>query len=306
MTRRRIRYLSAPGTWLLSAPSVLLSALLLFTVAVVFGPWVCGAVAALWLYLSYLSVHSLWFAPDRAAIAVSAFGFRRPAGRETEVLAAAWANVTRAPGLDGWPYALWVEQSERLNAYAAPTRIVAVTSWAIDRNRPRRLEALLAHELGHHLLVDPRIRLLGACATLPGQLLWRLGEWLGRLLNFLGRAALPARFVLAVTVLVLLVLAVRPAMGPAGTSLLAVLLVVEPLTRAARSRREEFAADRVAVDIGYGRPLAAALRSWAQEHPPLTGLHGVRDRLFSTHPATQARVRAINAQLQERARRRVT
>ncbi|WP_369123286.1 M48 family metalloprotease [Nocardia puris] len=49
--------------------------------------------------------------------------------------------------------------------------MVAVTSWAVGALGPRRLEAVLAHELGHHLLVDQRVRLAASkplvqrCAT---------------------------------------------------------------------------------------------------------------------------------------------
>ncbi|WP_433603068.1 M48 family metalloprotease [Nocardia sp. CA-135953] len=71
------------------------------------------------------------------------------------------------------------------------------------------------------------------------------------------------------------------------------LFAIEPLTNAIRSRREEFAADRVAVELGYGRDLAAALREWLRDRLPVTGLLAVRARWFGSHPPIAERLRAM-------------
>lgn len=44
-----------------------------------------------------------------------------------------------------------MEQSGELNAFAAGGHIVAMTSWTPRNLRSHELEAILAHELGHHL-----------------------------------------------------------------------------------------------------------------------------------------------------------
>ncbi|RBO83017.1 M48 family metalloprotease [Nocardia puris] len=155
---------------LLSAPAVAASALILVTLALWVGPWVAAVVAGLWVFVGVLLFDAAWFSPSRQNFA-TAFKFREPSERELETLTAAWENVTRIAQADGWPYSLWIEPSGQLNAYAGPTRIVAVTSWAVGALGPRRLEAVLAHELGHHLLVDQRVRLAASkplvqrCAT---------------------------------------------------------------------------------------------------------------------------------------------
>ncbi|MGS2811273.1 M48 family metalloprotease [Nocardia sp. MW-W600-9] len=63
---------------------------------------------------------------------------------------------------------------------------------------------------------------------------------------------------------------------------------------AARSRWAEFAADRMAVDLGYGRDLHGALRKWLPyESSPASTLLAARGRWLGTHPPTTERLQAI-------------
>ncbi|MFI9506470.1 M48 family metalloprotease [Nocardia sp. NPDC052566] len=295
------RYLSPVPTLLLTLPTLLLSLLVLFVVGELVGRWAAAVIAVLWVYFGAVVVNGVWFRPNRKGLARRAFRLRAPVSPETERLAAAWANVTSRPGLDGWPYSLWVQQSDELNAFAAPARMVGATSWAIAKLAPRQLEAILAHELGHHLVVDARARLFDVCLAMPAVFLRRLGERGGRLLEFLGDRAPAVRFLVAVGAAVAAVLASIPVLRDGGAAVLGVLLFVEPLARAAQSRREESAADLVAVDLGYGYALMAALRRWIESSPPPpSGVLAVRDRLFSTHPPMSRRLRAIEDRMRER------
>ena len=67
-------------------------------------------------------------------------------------------------------------------------------------------------------------------------------------------------------------------------------------------RASEFQADRRAVEMGFGRQLASALReviaaSGARQH-------GWRARVFATHPPARTRVARIDAMLRRNARER--
>lgn len=292
------RFRNALSRWVtavLAVPTVALSALLVFVVERCAGPWVAAVLGGIWVFAGVVLFDAAWFTPNRQSWAAF-YGFRKAIGRESEILTAAWENVTRAPGLDGWPYSLWVQQSASLNAYAAPTRIVAVTSWAIVTLRPRRLEAVLAHELGHHVAGDQRLRLLAAWSAIPGTVVKRLAAAAGRPFGALGRAAIVIRFVLALGLLAALYFVLADTTGrPVALSLCA-LFAVEPLTAAARSRRAEFAADRFATDLGYGRDLAVALRRWQRDYSPPTGLLAVRLRWYGGHPPIADRLRALRTQ----------
>ncbi|QIS01797.1 M48 family metalloprotease [Nocardia brasiliensis] len=294
---RRPGFVAVAGTVALALPTLLLSALVVFALGAWIGTWLLVTVVVLWVLFGALLVDIAWLTPNRANYA-KAVGFRRPIEPEDSILAAAWANVTSAPGMDGWPYGLWVQQSAEPSAYAAPSRIIAVTSSAIAGLEPRELEAVLAHELGHHVRVDARLRLLEAWIALPGRYLWALCKRVGRIVGFLGVYALVARFVVAVALLPVVVLVLTPVLGAALAYLFVILLVLEPPARAAQSRRGEYAADRVAVELGYGRELATALDRWRSPRPhPLVALN---QRVFGTHPPLSRRIAAITAQLDER------
>lgn len=278
---------------LLTAPTVTLNILVVVVIGMYSGPCLTVAVVGTWLFLGVVLFDAGWLTPRRQWWATG-LGYRKPNATESEILTAAWMNLTRAPGVDGWPYALWVQQSARLNAAAAPTRIVAVTSAALASLEPCQLEAVLAHELGHHLYIDQRLRLLEAWISIPTRVGRLLVGVIGRPLNVLGPSAIAVRFVLG-TLLIVLVSAVLDSRSGLPLALLfGALAVIETFTVPARSRSQEFAADRMAVDLGYGNDLASALLVWQSHRRPLTGLHAVRARWFGTHPLTTARLRAIH------------
>ncbi|WP_107654270.1 M48 family metalloprotease [Nocardia suismassiliense] len=292
----RPRYLAIIVTVLLALPTVLLSVAIILVLGAWAGIWLAVTAVVVWVLFGVSLFDAAWFTPNRAKFA-KMFGFRRPIPPEDELLAAAWEQVTSAPGVDGWPYSLWVEQSDDPNALAAPSRIVAVTSSALADLDARQLEAVLAHELGHHRNVDPRVRLVDGWLAMPGRALWAVCKRLGRIAGILGPLAPFARFVAAVGLLPVVTIVLAPVVGFGAALLFVVLLIVEPLTRSAQCHRDEYAADRAAVDLGYGRELAAALRGWEPGTTPR--LVALRQRLYSTHPPLASRIRKITARLGE-------
>ncbi len=281
------------GGFLLTLPSLTLNGVLVYVVGVGMGYWAAMIVLALWFVIGCGVASASWFHPNRAQ-AAAAYGFRPPVGAEPDLLASAWSEVTRAAGVDGWPYSLWVQQSAALNAFAAPARMVAVTSWALGSLRPRQLAAVLAHELGHHLLLDPRLRLLDDWASLPARVVRAIGKIPVRAARGPGVVRLLIRSAISAALLVGAATVLTPRIGAPTVAVLITLLVLEPLSAAARSRRGEFAADRMAVDFGYGRDLHGALRRWLpHESTPASPLLAARARWLGTHPPTTERLRAI-------------
>ncbi|PXX66474.1 STE24 endopeptidase [Nocardia tenerifensis] len=289
------RYPAVAATVLLALPTIALSVAIVLILGAWAGLWLSVTAVVIWVFAGVMLFDAAWFTPDRARFA-KASGYRRPIPPEDEILAVAWGNVTSAPGVDGWPYSLWVEQSEDPNAAAAPSRIVAVTSSALTLD-PRQLEAMLAHELGHHRNVDPRVRLLDAWIAMPRRVLWAVCRLAGRPAGILGALAPCVRSIVAIGMLPVAAIALTPVVGRTAALLFVALLIVEPLTRGVQERRDEFAADRAAVDLGYGRELAAALRQW--EPADLPRLVALRRRLYGTHPALAPRVARITARLGE-------
>lgn len=81
-----------------------------------------------------------------------------------------WSDVTRAAGVDGTTFSLWMQDTDEVNAHAAAGRIVAVTRGSLRDQPPHHLAAVLAHELGHHLGGHARASLLSAWYAIPGRL----------------------------------------------------------------------------------------------------------------------------------------
>ncbi|GAB2670491.1 M48 family metalloprotease [Nocardia goodfellowii] len=298
--------LESAAVLVVSLPSIVLSTVLVCVPFAVFGWWGALTAGTLWLASGALA-----FLPaDDAVLARVAYGFRRPRPQEQAVLAVAWENVTQAAGVDGSDYALWVQDSEDLNAFAAPGGIVCVTTWALHTLDSRQLEGVLAHELGHHLEGKKYTATLARWYSVPVKLIGRvLGFGLTRALAAAEREAeeapgLALAILLlgglgsAALVLIPLVAALLLLIGPlAALTLLALLGIAEPLGRARLSQREELRADRVAVDLGYGRECREVHHEWLGEHDdsPLAGyLHWL-----STHPPADTRIEAVEARIHE-------
>ena len=65
-------------------------------------------------------------------------------------------------------------------------------------------------------------------------------------------------------------------------------------------RNAELQADRRAVTMGFGRPLASALRRVSSTNGAASGPTTLRERLAATHPPARTRVAQIEALLRSR------
>jgi Zn-dependent protease with chaperone function len=212
-----------------------------------FGPilllagWLGGQTLAGLAALAWIASGLLVVLPTVSESVVSWLtGAKEPARAEADRLAAAWDDVCRATAIEPHSFALRVipcpqptpEKPPYINAFAAGTNVVAVSSDALALLDDRKLRALLAHELGHHAGYD---------AVPRGLIAWYLGLTEPILWPF-PRSTVGA-------ILRLLYLPVTLVLGLA-------------------SRPCEFAADAFAARLGHGPSLQRLLADLGPNDPP--------------------------------------
>jgi Zn-dependent protease with chaperone function len=290
-TRRRVDS-SAVSAFL---PVVAVIPLWLLALAVVWLPlrvvWHISFVA---LALGYLAaVLLLFFRPIQVTILAPLLGARRPTRRERATLDIAWRSVLQANRLPAKRFVIAVLPIDELNAFACGGHLVVVTSYAIDTLPRDELSGVLAHELSHHLGSHTVALTIGHWLSLPVFVLARIGFFFQNVATAATRTF--ARRSSSLTVLGQL----------AATLLMAIswiflsgLLLSNAIANVV-GRNAELQADRRAVSMGFGRPLASALRRVINEHRgerPTT----LRERLAATHPPARTRVAQIEALLRSR------
>ncbi|ONI71253.1 hypothetical protein ALI144C_48645 [Actinosynnema sp. ALI-1.44] len=242
------------------------------------SPWL---IAVVWLLASAL----IFLPAAEKVFARMKFRVRRPNESELGHLLRPWTSVCRVAGVPHDRYTLWIEESDGVNALAAGGHIVAVTRSAL-RLPPPQLEAILAHELGHHLSGHAWMAHLGWYYSVPARLSVRLAALVLRVLDAVGRFLGRLGFAFA-----------ELAVGLCGLFLLIALISLNPwllllpvtsLLLAWSSRLAETRADRVAARLGYGQDLVDVLRMWMRNQvgPSPRG----RRALLATHPSHQVRI----------------
>jgi Zn-dependent protease with chaperone function len=253
--------------------------------------------------------------PVEAALARLLYrSLRRPRPAELARIAPALERVCRRAGTDPGRYLLRVEEKRQVNAFALGGHMLAVTRVACELPDDM-LEAVLAHEVGHHRQLHPLAIILGWWYLLPfeaGERLLRairgVVRWLARTFGRLsdrtggvsgGRAAdgaLGMAVLLGVLVLAGSVLVV--ALGLLWLPL-ALLVRLAKVLAAALSRAGEHAADRHAAELGYGAGLVQVLLLFLQAEQAVPRPRGMAS-LLRSHPSSRARIDAINRTLHQR------
>jgi len=239
---------------------------------------------------------------------------RRPRPAELARITPALERVCRRAGADPGRYLLRIEEQRQVNAFALGGHVLAVTRVACELPDDM-LEAVLAHEVGHHRHLHPLAIILGWWYLLPFEAgdrlvrtIRRITRWLarsfGRLSDRTGGLAGGRAPDGALGMLVLLV--VLGVLVVAGTVVVVALGVVWlPLTllvrlarvlSAALSRAGEHAADRHAAELGYGAALVQVLGLFLQIERSAPRPRGMA-ALLRSHPSSQARIDAINKTL---------
>ncbi|WP_166665604.1 M48 family metalloprotease [Kribbella caucasensis] len=256
-----------------------------FPVVLVLVIWILSGLLILW-------------PPTENYLAKYLFRLRKPTLLEQQKLDVAWRAVCARVNVNPQYYNLWVEESDNINGLAMAGRTIAVTRWTLNSLPPRQLQAVLAHELGHHRGGHPWASLVAFWYALPGRLvvvlvrgLFKLGAQIPAL------GCLVSGFVaLAVGGLILNSLVFDRGWGWAVYSLLPFLV---PIPLAWFSRRGELMADLVAADLGYARDTVTFLYDLqAQGEDVARRAAGWRGAVYSNHPSVADRITALEQYIQ--------
>jgi Zn-dependent protease with chaperone function len=246
----------------------------------------------LWRFaLAYLAAGVLLFTrPVQRLVLTRLLGARRPTAEEVARLEPAWREVAQANHLPSGRFLVAVLDEDELNAFACGGHLVVVTSFAVEQLSHDELCGVLAHELSHHLGSHTVALTVGQWLSLPVVVLAQVGFFLQNVAT----AATDAfgRDSASLTALGRVVGAVLRA---ASWVFLAGLVVARSVGNVV-GRGAEYQADGRAVDMGFGRELARALRRTLAlgQHDRATTW---RERLRATHPPARTRVARIEARL---------
>jgi Zn-dependent protease with chaperone function len=249
--------------------------------------------------------------PVEAVLARLLFrGLRRPGPAELARIAPALDRVCRTAGDDPGRYLLRVQDNRQVNAFALGGHVLAVTRVALDLPDDM-LEAVLAHELGHHRQLHPAATILGWWYLLPFEAAERLLRGIRRTTRAMARAfsrlsdrtggvaggraadgALGMLLVLAALGVLVVVGAVLVVVLGLLWLPLALVVRVARVLGAALSRAGEFAADRHAAELGYGPGLVRVLELFVPAERSAPRPRGMA-ALLRSHPTGQARIQAI-------------
>ena len=214
---------------------------------------------------------------------------RKPTPHEVARLMPLWDSVLARVGKGKKRrYRLRLSDDLRINAAAGGGSLVIVTTRALNELPDNQLEAVLAHEFGHHVGFHPIVLLAQQWLARPLDWAARLSGAVHNLLAWLTRWRMPL-------VLRLLVWAGVLLMRLALLALDAVVKIAS-LVLLFFGRQAEYNADAVATRLGYGDYLIDALAvmesqdamASSQEQAPAPV-----SRFWDTHPPTSKRIARI-------------
>ena len=217
---------------------------------------------------------------ELAVAGVMAGPTRPPTDAEQRQLGPALQRLGARAGIDTGRLIVRVQDGPEINASAGAGHLLFVTSGMLGLGA-ERMEAVLAHELGHHHGLHPLLTLLIWWLSLPGVALAAVYRLLRRAVAALARRLGRPGRLLAVPLLVLLAVWQVTVMW---------IYYLGDLLAQRAARLSEFEADRAAADWGYGPPLIAALEAaGAHELEP----EGRLARLRADHPPLETRIERL-------------
>jgi Zn-dependent protease with chaperone function len=290
--------------WLLSLVVVALPAL----GAALLAGWRPQAAVVLASVVWTVSAALVLTRPVEAVLARLLFhGLHRPDPADLARIVPALERVCRRAGADPGRYLLRVQESRQVNAFALGGHMLAVTRVAVDLPDDM-LEAVLAHEVGHHRHLHPLAIILGWWFLLPFEAAERLQRVIRRTTRALARAygrlreqtagarAADGAIGMLVLLVVLGVLVVAGTLLAVALGLLwlplALLVRLARVLGAALSRAGEYAADRHAVELGYGPGLVRVLELFVVAERSARRPRGLA-ALLRSHPSCEARILAV-------------
>jgi len=243
-------------------------------------PWNYALVAALVVVAGAVL---MVLRPVERFAARALFAMREPTAAESARVEPLLRRACAAAGIQRARLVLLAEDSSAINAYASAGHLVGVTTGAL-RLDDRQLEAVLAHELGHHTELHPWISALTWWLQLPAVPLKALLMWMrgaiGAVAARIGGLARPVGVVLLVLLWIVTIQVLW-------------LVWIADVLAAWIARRTEFAADARAVEFGHGPALLEAYgRIGGREEPS-----GRLARLTDFHPPMTERVERVGRAL---------
>lgn len=245
----------------------------------------------------------MFWRPLQTVLVMRMLGASRATTDEAARLEPAWRSVAQQLGIRPRRYALAVLPSDELNAFACGGSLLVVTSYAIETLPRDEMTGVLAHELAHHLGFHTFALTLRQWLSLPIFLLARVGFFLQNVATAATRS-----FVSHSSALSAVGQLISALLNAIAWVFLSALLISNGIASRVE-RGSEYEADRRAVDMGFGRELATALRRVdASERdarrPAAVDEQGLASAgmggLVLTHPSARSRVVRIEALVRRR------
>jgi Zn-dependent protease with chaperone function len=196
---------------------------------------------------------------SQATALLNAYGYRDPTTEELRRLKEPARRALDRVEVSARRVRLMIVKSPELNAPATTGRLVVVTSYAVTSLPPDRLEAVLAHELSHHVGLNGVPVFCYTQLTLPIRALWwlltRIWQPVRRMWQVAVRWHTPFGF------LVTFLLAIVTAAVFAVLAIPACVAVVGATLSRFSTDRTEFHADQTVAGLGLGPQMLAALET---------------------------------------------
>ncbi|WP_067700363.1 M48 family metalloprotease [Nocardia jejuensis] len=304
----------ALATALCSLPAATLPGLVLYRIGAMIG---CGleiVLVAAWL------LSGLWWTRPTALLEINgATRVYRGTTTGTRKLFQAWREVASAAGVRATKYTMWVQHDRDIRATAVVGRsAIVVSSAALAQLTRAELQGVLGHELGHHLtsaasrwleLLTWYSRPLMTVIRLPRR--WRTWYLKYAVRHEPSRIEWIAGRYLALITAAGVAVCVMWSIGLEWSIVFGILLVVQGVIRLLLHHHDEYRADRVSVDLGFGPGLrtclvragdedAERMERWGFTGPMEAKVVLSMEALLGTHPLIEKRIRVVDSRIRAR------
>jgi Zn-dependent protease with chaperone function len=245
-----------------------------------------------WLFaVAHLAgVVVMFWRPLQTVLVMRMLGAARASVEEASRLEPAWRSVAQQLSIRPRRYRLAVLPSDELNAFACGGSLLVVTSYAIETLPRDEMTGVLAHELAHHLGFHTVSLTMRQWLSLPIFVLARVGFFLQNVATAATRS-----FVSHSSALSAVGRLISGILNAVAWGFLSALLISNRIASRVE-RGSEYEADRRAVEMGFGRELATALRrvDAAGRNQHVADAERFRG-LVVTHPSARSRIVRIEA-----------
>ena len=207
-------------------------------------------------------------------------GYKKGKNKEMQKMQSLFDEVCISADIDPAKYSLYIERTNNPNAFAMGSKTVVVTDSLLDTATDEELKGVLAHELGHIVLGHTLWITLTYAAGQVGRVIILFYVLLTRVCCLLCYIPLVGIFLAPLTWIIALLFKLFE------------WFVTVPFVLGAMfgSRRDEYAADNFAAQIGYKQGLQEFLQYTAAKFEKRTGFWG---KINSTHPRVKERLNKL-------------